>query len=107
MNNCFFIGKLIEDPQLCKVNNIDATFFKVAVEEYRKNKQGQKIKRVDTLDFEAWHTAAITITQNAKKHDMLAIEASARLNHDQGDCFVNFRINNFKIFDTDKYSNVE
>ena len=107
MNNCVFFGRLVEDPVLTKVNDIDATFFKIAVEEYRKNKQGKKIKRIDVLEFEAWHTAAITITQNAKKNDGLMIESSARLSHDQGDCFINFRVNNFKIFNDNKYSTPE
>jgi single-stranded DNA-binding protein len=106
MNNCYFIGKLTDDPVLEKVDDVDAVFFTLAIEDFRKNKSGQKVKRVDILNFEAWHTAAITICNNSKKGDLLAIECSAR-NSEYVETDTIFRINNFKIFDKTKYSLTE
>lgn len=107
MNNCYFIGKLTEDPQLENVDSVDAVFFKLAVEDFRKNKTGQKVKRVDYLSFESWHTAAITICNNSKKGDILAVECVARNSEfEDGDSIV-FRVNNFKIFDSSKFSTTE
>lgn len=107
MNNCYFIGKLTEDPQLEKIDNVDAVFFKLSVEDFRKNKTGQKVKRIDYLDFESWHTAAITICNNCKKGDILAVECVARNSEFEDGYGIVFRVNNFKIFDSSKFSTVE
>jgi single stranded DNA-binding protein len=78
MNNCFFVGKLAADPELKEINNTFVVNFVLAVEDYRKDKDGEKHRRVDFLDFEAWDTGATTIAKHFKKGDFLIIEAEAR-----------------------------
>ena len=82
--------------------------FTLAVEEYRKDKSGQKIRRVEFLDFEAWDTAAQTIYDHTLKGDCMAIEAIARKQKSKNESsYVNFRVTNFKIFNSNNYENVD
>ena len=78
MNNCIFVGKLAADPELKVTSNSQVVNFTLAVEEYRKDKDGTKHRRVDYLDFEAWDSGAVTIAKYFKKGDMLIIESEAR-----------------------------
>ena len=78
MNVCIFVGKLVAKPELTTTNNSHVVNFTLAVEEYRKDKDGTKHRRVDYLDFEAWDTGATTIAKHFEKGDMLIIEAEAR-----------------------------
>ena len=78
MNICCFVGKLVADPELKETNNTYVVNFSLAVEDYRKDKEGEKHRRVDYLDFEAWDTGATTIAKHFKKGELLAIEAEAR-----------------------------
>lgn len=78
MNNCFFVGKLATDPELKNTTSSQVVNFTLAVEEYRKDKDGTKHRRVDYLDFEAWDSGATTIAKHFKKGDMLIIESEAR-----------------------------
>ena len=105
MNNCHFIGKLIEDPILVKHDNVDLVYFKLAIEEFIKSKNGKKIRRVDVLTFEAWHTGAVTIAQNSRIGDILAVNAVARNYGEEAgeEELINFRVVNFKIFGKDKW----
>lgn len=100
MNNCCFVGKLASDPELRNINNTYVVNFCLAVEEYRKDKDGEKHRRVDFLDFEAWDTGAATISKYFKKGDMLIIEAEARqhkwVSNDQKRQKIVFRVKTFK-----------
>lgn len=100
MNNCCFIGKLVSNPELKETNNTYVVNFSLAIEDYRKDKEGGTHRRVDYLDFEAWDTGAITISNYSKKGDLLAIEAEARqhkwMSGDQKRQKIVFRVNTFK-----------
>ena len=52
MNNCSFLGKLKEPVYSTKSNDVDLVNFVLEVEEYRKNKSGQKTRRVEYLNFD-------------------------------------------------------
>ena len=105
MNICVFVGKLAVDPELREIigENGKTTYvvnFSLAVEEYRKDKEGEKHRRVDFLDFEAWDTGATTIAKHFKKGDMLIIEAEARqhkwISGEQKRQKIVFRVKTFK-----------
>lgn len=100
MNSCFFVGKLAEDPELKLINETYVVNFSLAVEEYRKDKHGEKHRRVDYLDFEAWDSGASTISAHFKKGDIMIVEAEARqhkwISNDQKRQKVVFRVKGFK-----------
>jgi single stranded DNA-binding protein len=102
MNNCCFVGKLAGDPELREINNTYVVNFCLAVEDYRKDKDGEKHRRIDFLDFEAWDSGATTIAKHFKKGDMLIIESEARQHKwissttDQVRQKIVFRVKNFK-----------
>ena len=108
MNKCHFVGTLADDPVLYPKDYTVLVKFTLAVEEYRKDKSGQKIRRVEFLDFEVWDSAARTIYDHAIKGDCLAVEAIARKQKDDSDYSnVHFRVTNFKIFNSNNYENVD
>ena len=47
MNNCNFVGRFTADPEIRDVGNTQLVTFFLAVEEYRRDKEGNKKKRVD------------------------------------------------------------
>lgn len=47
MNNCTFVGRLSSDPEIRDVGNTSLATFSLAIEEYRRDKDGTKKKRVD------------------------------------------------------------
>lgn len=108
MNKCHFVGKLTDDPVLYPRGQATLARFTLAVEEYRKDKAGKKIRRVEFLDFEVWSTAAQTIYDHAIKGDCMAVEAIARNQKDQDEYSnISFRVTNFKIFNSNNYENVD
>jgi single stranded DNA-binding protein len=78
MNICVFVGKLVANPELTTTKDSYVVNFTLAVEDYRKDKDGTKHRKVHFLDFEAWDTGATTIAKHFKKGDMLFIESEAR-----------------------------
>lgn len=97
MNGCHFLGKLTGDPVLKKSYNSFFVNFTLEIEEYRRDKDGVKKRRIDLLNFEAWDSAAKTIKQRAQKDDIMVIEAIARNESIKDPDTVIFRITNFKI----------
>ena len=107
MNKCHFVGKLADDPILYARDHTSLVIFTLAVEEYRKDRTGQKIRRVEFLDFEALSTAAQTIFEHTIKGDCMAVEAIARNQKDEDEYSdICFRVTNFKIFNSNNYENV-
>jgi hypothetical protein len=100
MNSCHFVGKLAADPELREVNGTYVVNFCLAVEDYRKDKEGEKHRQVNFLDFEAWDSGATTIAKHFKKGDMLIIESEARQHkwtfNDQKRQKIVFRVKTFK-----------
>ena len=42
MNSCSFVGRLVKDPYLVKVENTHVVKFTLAVNEYRRSRDGSK-----------------------------------------------------------------
>jgi single-strand DNA-binding protein len=103
MNSCSFVGRLAQDPELSTVNGTHVVKFTLAINEYRRSKDGNKTKQVDYLDFEAWDSGATTIAKYCKRGDELAVSTSAR-QHKWSDSDGNrrsrikFRVNSFNLF---------
>jgi len=103
MNNCTLIGRFVADPYIKDIGKTKLVTFSLAVEEYRKDKEGNKKKRVDFFDFEAWDSGAETINEFCRKGDVIAVSTTARQQkwtnskgeHRQK---VVFRVQNFKMF---------
>lgn len=104
MNSCNFLGRLYGDVYHDKSNNVSVVNFKLEIENFRKNKNGVKTRSVSILNFEAWHTAAITINDKLTREDLILVECSARNTEDSTVPVCYFRVNSFKIFKKDKYS---
>ena len=103
MNNCTLIGRFVADPVIRDVGKTKLVTFSLAIEEYRKDKDGNKKKRVDFFDFEAWDTGAETIHEFCNKGDIIAVNSSARQqkltnSNDEHRQKVVFRVQNFRIF---------
>ena len=100
MNCCHFVGKLAADPDLREINGTHVVNFSLAVEDYRKDKNGEKHRQVNFLDFEAWDTGATTIAKYFKKGDMLIIDSEARqhkwVSNEQQRKKIIFRVKTFK-----------
>tara|TARA_R100000808_G_scaffold5713_1_gene17219 strand:+ start:49912 stop:50304 length:393 start_codon:yes stop_codon:yes gene_type:complete len=110
MNNCNFIGRLVADPELNDVNDTSVVRFTLAINEYRKSRDGEKNKNVSYLDFEAWDTGATTIGKHCRKGDEIAVLASARQDKwtdKEGNrrSKVKFRVNKFKLFNYNNNNN--
>ena len=103
MNSCSFVGRLAQDPELFTVNGTHVVKFTLAINEYRRSKDGNKTKQVDYLDFEAWDSGATTIAKYCKRGDELAVSTSAR-QHKWSDAdgnrhsLIKFRVNSFNLF---------
>jgi single stranded DNA-binding protein len=78
MNSCNFMGRFVKDPDLKDAHGVDVIDFTLAINEYRKSKDGSKTKTVDFLDFVAWDSGAATIAKHCKKGDRIALSCSAR-----------------------------
>jgi len=102
-NYCRFIGRLVQDPKLVKMENTDLVTFTLAVTEYRKQRDGEKKKTVNYFDFEAWDSGATTLGKYCKKGDLVDVVTSARNNNwtdrEGNKKFqTRFRVKEFKLF---------
>ena len=109
MKSCNYIGRCGADPELNDVNDTSVVRFTLAINEYRKSRDGEKNKNVNYLDFEAWDTGATTIGKYCRKGDEIAVLASARQDKwtdKEGNrrSKIKFRVNKFKLFN---YNNSE
>ena len=113
MNSCNFIGRLAHNPELIPVDSTHVARFTLAVEDYRRSRDGKKTKRVDYFDFEAWDSGATTICKYCKKGDELAVFTTGRQYkwvEDDGsrNSRIKFRVNKFKLIGTrNKYTEPE
>ena len=93
MNRCHFLGKVSDPPCLTTENGTSVVRFVLEIEEYRKDRNGEKKRSVTYLDFEAWDSAALAIDKYSSKGCLMAVESIARRFHEE----VWFRVTNFKI----------
>lgn len=93
LNRCHFLGKVSHVPCLSTENGASVVRFVLEIEEYRRDKNGEKKRSVTYLDFEAWDSAALAIEKYAFEGCLMAVESIARKLHGE----VLFRVTNFKI----------
>lgn len=93
MNQCVFLGKL-KSKELTVYENIEKVDLLIQIENKRKAKGDFKKMDYETLNFEAWGTAAISIFKNLQVDDYILVVNSTARNSKDGVCF---RINEFKI----------
>lgn len=94
MNNCYFIGKIVDRPELQEKSNTQVLRFNMVVDKFRKNKIGQKIRERNCLPFEAWDSGARLINDNYEENDEIFVNCVARADQDGQ---MVFRVNEFKI----------
>ena len=102
-NYCRFIGKMVNNPKLVEFDATSLCTFTLAINEYRREKNGEKKKTVNFFDFEAWDSGAETINEFCSKGDVIAVNAAARQqkwtnSKGQDRQKVIFRVQNFRIF---------
>ena len=111
-NYCRFIGRLVKDPQLIQLENTELVTFTLAINEYRKEKGGDKKKTVNYFDFEAWDSGAATLGKYCKKGDIVDVVTSAK-NKTWTDPEGNkrlqtlFRVKEFKLFNNGHHQKEE
>ena len=71
--------------------------FELEVEEFRKDKSGEKKRSLVFLEFEAWDTAALAIEKYAEEGALMLVESSARNYQNAEVIETYFRVNSFKI----------
>ncbi|MCW4039969.1 MAG: hypothetical protein NWE83_04350 [Candidatus Bathyarchaeota archaeon] len=96
MNDCKFLGRVLNKTFQLDDNNKERVSLTLAVENKRKTtKDLPKKIDVEVLNFEAWGSAALVLFQNLPPdRQLLVTNSTARVSPD-GD--VVFRINDFKI----------
>ena len=102
MNNCTLIGRFVADPVIRDVGKTKLVTFSLAIEGYRKDKEGNKKKRVDFFFFFSWDSGAQTINEFCAKGDIIAVTAAARQqkwtnSNDEHRQKVVFRVQNFRL----------
>lgn len=101
MNKCIFLGKLTHQPvvEIDQDTGTPKLVFDLEIEEFRRDKSGNKKRTLTVLEFEAWDTAALTIEKYANEGDLMSVESSARSCYVAcNDCdSIYFRVTSFKI----------
>jgi len=103
VNKCMFLGKISHGPELLPIATkyaVPCVNFELEIEEFRKDSNGEKVRNITYLAFEAWDSAALAINKYAKKGSMMAVESAAR--NEAVDCgeeplSTYFRVSSFKI----------
>ncbi len=102
MNKCMFLGKISHGPELLPIatkNAVPCVNFELEIEEFRKDSNGEKVRNMTYLAFEAWDSAALAINKYAKTGSMMAVESVARNDLIRGEESLStyFRVSSFKI----------
>jgi single-stranded DNA-binding protein len=94
MNKCSFLGQ-VGSLYKKQMNDVPVVYLKLNIENKRQTRASNRMD-METLDFEAWGSAADTIIKNLREGDLfLIVDATAR-RCNQG---VRFRINEFRFLD--------
>jgi single-stranded DNA-binding protein len=93
VNDCKFIGKIVDKPELQSMAETQVLRFNMVVDKFRKNKMGQKIRDRNCLPFEAWDSGARLINEHYAADDEIFVDCVARISDGQ----MVFRVNEFKI----------
>lgn len=96
LNKCFFIGIVKDAPKLEKLDGVSYISFDLEIVEHRRSKNGDKVKTVTYLPFEAYHTGAEVIAELCTPGAKITVQCSARTWKDpEGYESVIFRVNEF------------
>ncbi len=97
MNNCQFLGKLTHQPETETEDGVVVLRFELEIEEFRKDKNGDKKRSLVFLEFEAWDTAALAIEKYADEGSLMLVESTARNFQNEDITETYFRVTSFKI----------
>lgn len=98
MNKCHFLGRAQRLYfREASGDGAECIQFELEVEEFRKEKNGNKVRELNYFEMEAWGTAAKALSSYLDEDGLLAVEAIAR-NDGEGTFF---RITSFKILRSD------
>lgn len=89
MNQCTFLGT-VEKLDVRLEDGVERAVITLDVENRRKKAGRKDLIERELLEFEAWDSAAKTLSEHCERDDILLIEATARQNQP-------FRINKFRI----------
>ena len=79
-NRVILVGNLVRDPELRTTGNGDACCeFRMAVDDSRKNRSGELIKRTLFIDVVAWGAQAQSETTRAPNRSILIIFSCVQL----------------------------
>ena len=98
MNKCHFLGKLTHKVEIDYEEGTPYVRFELEIEEFRKDRGGDKKRSVVYLEFEAWDSAALAIQKYSDENNLIAVEAVDRNSEFQEEqTNVYFRVTSFKI----------
>ncbi len=102
MNECHFLGRLAQDPEVKYLQNGTAvTNFSVAVSRKYKTREGQPAEEVCFVPCEAWAKGAETIGEYFSKGDPIIVHCSVKQEQWETDgqkrSKLVFRVNKFEF----------
>jgi single-stranded DNA-binding protein len=81
MNNCYFIGQIVEDLELNSDNGCYVCDFVIEVEEKWTNKSNKTQVIKTELNCTAWDKGAEALVNKFRKNDLIFVEGCIR--HDE------------------------
>jgi single-stranded DNA-binding protein len=104
MNSCIFAGKITNELELKKVNNVNYINFSLAVAKVSQRKDGTLREEIAYPEFEIWDSGAVSLYKNTKKGDRIMVECCVKPAKDKTTEIesnsVNFRVNHYEIMNT-------
>ena len=104
MNNCTFTGYIYLDPKVEIYEETGAKYceFTLQVNEYFRNKRGEKKRHSTFLRLIAWDSGARTIAKLGRSGMKMTVNASAKNMEPEDDTLITFRVNQFDFGCLDK-----
>ena len=104
MNNCTFTGYIYLDPKVEIYEETGAEYceFTLQVNEYFRNKIGEKKRHSTFLRLIAWDSGARTIAKLGRSGMKMTVNASAKNMEPEDDTLITFRVNQFDFGCLDK-----
>lgn len=104
MNNCTFTGYIYLDPEIDIDEDSGAEYceFTLQVNEYFRNKRGEKKRHSTFVRLRAWDSGARTIAKLGKSGMKMTVNASAKNPYPEHDMMICFRVNQFDFGCLDK-----
>ena len=104
MNNCTFTGYIYLDPEIDIDEDSGAEYceFTLQVNEYFRNKRGEKKRHSTFVRLRAWDSGARTIAKLGRSGMKMTVNASVKNMEPEDDTLITFRINQFDFGCLDK-----